>query len=388
MSKLDSTESQDSQSTPKSPQTGKSAAASRILRAVEMSRTQQNPVAGTPPSSAPTAGKVPAADTEPAQESLRSLSAATISAGPPDAAAEATGKDDTATPRISATKAGVAAAKQAAARQTAEEPVTESPVAQAVRARAEAKSAGTKPTESKAKEEKPAAPSKAEEPAASSAPFSGVPSPTPSFWAKLPLAGKIGAIAALLLLAGGGAYYLSQSGAAKAKASLVSTPQFVLLPGAEGWNTKWAGEVGAKTGRTIQAFRSSQNLANYRIEFEGQIENKALGWVFRAQDPKNYYAYKLEVIKSGLEQVVALSRIVVINGVDAQRHYTPLKAPVRPGHTFRVRMDAKGSEFTTWIGDELVEAWQDDRLRTGAVGLLQDKDERAQVHKVQIFEMR
>lgn len=376
LSKLDSTESQDfPAATPKPPQTGKSAAASRILRAVEMGRTQQQPAAANaaqssaPPPEPATANPLPAApsvapsDLEPAQESLRSLSAATQS--------QDAGGSDT---RISATKAGLAAAKQAAAKHSAEESAPESPVAQAVRARAEAKSK---------KDDK----SKTDDSAAQ-IPFAGVPSPTPGFWAKLGLPAKIGLIAVLLAVFAGVFYFLSQNSAAKAKALAPAGPQFVPLSGAGGWNNKWAGENAKPAGRSISAFRPSQTLANYRIEFEGQIESKALGWVFRAQDPKNYYAYKLEIIKPGLDQLVALSRIAVVNGIEGQRHYTPLKAPVRPGHTFRVRMEARGSEFTTWIGDELVEAWQDDRLRTGAVGLLQDKDERAQLHKVQIFEMR
>lgn len=374
MSKLDSPESHESPAAPKSPQTGKSAAASRILRAVEMGRTQQNTAPGTgtpqpaPPTTTPAAGISEPTVAEPAQESLRSLSAATQS------------QDTNAETKISATKAGVAAAKQAAAKQTAahttpaEDTSPESPVAQAVRARAEAKSK---------KEDK----SKADNPVAE-VPFAGAPGAAPGFWAKLSLAARIGIVVAVLAVVAGGAYFLSQDGAAKSKALVPARPQFVPMNGAEGWNNKWAGDAGKQSGRSISAFRPSQTLANYRIEFEGQIESKALGWVFRAQDPKNYYAYKLEVIKPGLEQVIALSRIAVVNGIEAQRHYTPLKAAVRPGHTFRVRMDAKGSEFATYIGGELVEVWQDERLRTGAVGLLQDKDERAQLHKVQIFEMR
>ncbi|BDC52700.1 hypothetical protein F183_A50150 [Bryobacterales bacterium F-183] len=391
MSKVDSTESQDFPApAPKSSQTGKSAAASRILRAVEMGRAQQQAAAPAAPPSAEALPEQsgPVAEPEPAQESLRSLSAATSSTAQ-DQAPDTASKDDTSSPRVSATKAGLAA-KQAAAKQAAsgakpaeEEAAPQSPVAQAVRARAEAKS-----KDEKAGKTGKSAAKKKEAIAPAEVPFVGEVSPSPSFWAKLSTGAKIGIFAALLVIAGGGAYFLSQKGAAKAKAIAPAGPQFVPLTGAGGWNPKWAGDAAKPAGRSISVFRPSQPLANYRIEFEGQIESKALGWVFRAQDPKNYYAYKLEIVKPGLDQIVALSRSVIINGNETQRHYTPLKTPVRPGHTFRIRMDAKGSEFNTWIGDELVEVFQDDRLQTGAVGLLQDKDERAQLHKVQIFEMR
>ena len=35
------------------------------------------------------------------------------------------------------------------------------------------------------------------------------------------------------------------------------------------------------------------------IQFVGQIETKALGWIFRAFDTKNYYAMKIEAIRPG-----------------------------------------------------------------------------------------
>ena len=36
-------------------------------------------------------------------------------------------------------------------------------------------------------------------------------------------------------------------------------------------------------------------MPDYRFEFRGQIERKALGWIFRASNPKNYYVMKLEI---------------------------------------------------------------------------------------------
>ena len=45
---------------------------------------------------------------------------------------------------------------------------------------------------------------------------------------------------------------------------------------------------------------------------QGQIETKAIGWVFRAADPKNYYVAKIEIVKPGLEPTVALVRFAVI----------------------------------------------------------------------------
>ena len=135
-------------------------------------------------------------------------------------------------------------------------------------------------------------------------------------------------------------------------------------------------------------FRPSLQHADYRIEFDGQIESKAFGWVFRAKDPQNYHAYKIETVKPGLQPLVALGRVSVIAGVESQKHYTLLEGSVRPDTVFRIRMDSRDGEFTTWVNGQLIEVWQDDRLRFGGVGLFTDIGERAQIRKVQIFEMR
>ena len=57
--------------------------------------------------------------------------------------------------------------------------------------------------------------------------------------------------------------------------------------------------------REISILRPSLNLTDYRIEFQAQIESKAIGWVFRAKDRKNFYVAKLEIVKPGLEPTVA-----------------------------------------------------------------------------------
>ena len=42
------------------------------------------------------------------------------------------------------------------------------------------------------------------------------------------------------------------------------------------------------------------NLASYRLDFDAKIEKGAVGWVVRAQDMKNYYAFKLVEPSAGL----------------------------------------------------------------------------------------
>ncbi len=213
-----------------------------------------------------------------------------------------------------------------------------------------------------------------------------------SFLARVPSAIKAGAF--LLLLVGGGAAFYKFSGSpvdakgAKSSQDATANPVFVPMSGVGGWSPNWGGDASKTGGRSISMFRPSLQQVNYRIEFEGQIEQKGFGWVFRASDAQNFHAYKVEVVKPGLEPLVALARVSVVNGVESQKHYTLLDKPMRLDTVFKIRMDANKQQFKTWINDHLVETWTDDRLNSGGVGLFTEKSEAAQIRKVQIFEMR
>ena len=155
------------------------------------------------------------------------------------------------------------------------------------------------------------------------------------------------------------------------------------------WSMDWAGQNNtAFPGRQIYIFRPSLSMSDYRIEFKGQIEAKALGWIFRAANKRNYYAMKLEMVKAGLSPRVVLSRTAVINDQETQRSQTELTMPVALDTVYAIRTDVWGSTFKTFIQGELVDTWVDDRLKTGGFGLLRDKDETAQVRSIQFYGLR
>jgi len=118
------------------------------------------------------------------------------------------------------------------------------------------------------------------------------------------------------------------------------------------------------------------NLTDYRMEFQAQIDEKAIGWIYRASDPKNYYVNKLEIVKPGLEPTIALVRFAVINGEEQPRAQFPLSIPVRLDTLYQIRFDAVGDSFTTYVQDQKVDQWTDGRLKTGGVGLYNERDER------------
>jgi hypothetical protein len=199
------------------------------------------------------------------------------------------------------------------------------------------------------------------------------------FWGRLPLVAKIVIVVVLLSGVGGLIAYSSKSGSATVTAPSTGAGTLVTgspLPvGDAGWITDWGSDPGVRRTRQISILRSSQTLTDYRIEMQGQIETKAIGWVFRAADPKNFYVTKLEIVKPGLQPTVALVRFAVINGEEQAHAQLPLPMKVRRDTMYKIRFDAVGSSFTTYVQDEKIDQWTDDHVKTGGVGLYSERGE-------------
>jgi len=196
------------------------------------------------------------------------------------------------------------------------------------------------------------------------------------FWSKLPPAGKIG-IAAGVVVAVIGFAVLALRGSGSTV--VANGPQVVAgspLPAMEsGWITDWGAEAGVRREREISILRPSLNLSDYRVEFQTQMEGKAVGWVFRAKDGKNFYVAKLEVVTPGLEPKVDVVHFAVVDGQSQPRTRSELPMKVRIDTVYRIRFEAVGDHFSTWVQDEKVDDWTDDRLKLGGVGLYSDRGE-------------
>jgi hypothetical protein len=148
--------------------------------------------------------------------------------------------------------------------------------------------------------------------------------------------------------------------------------------GSDQWITNFAPE--AKLQRKVTVLRSSMSLADYRLEFESSMQIKALGWVYRAQDSKNFYVSKIELEKAGLNPKYVIAHYAVIGGVDQPRGQTPLKTGVPLGGHYKIRFEVVGSHFTTWIQDQIVDGWTDERLTAGGAGLYREGVEQSTLH--------
>jgi len=196
----------------------------------------------------------------------------------------------------------------------------------------------------------------------------------------MPVATKAGVAAVALLAIGGAIFFATKSGRDKAASPAPHASQAgTALPASEaGWITDFAPDPpGGARRRQVSVLRGSLLLNNYRLELQGQIENKALGWVLRARDPRNFYVMKLEIVRPGPDPAVDLVRFAVVNGEEQPRTQIPLSMTVRLDTWYKVRVEAFGDHFTTWIQDQKVDEWTDVKIIAGGVGLYSERGERA-----------
>lgn len=151
--------------------------------------------------------------------------------------------------------------------------------------------------------------------------------------------------------------------------------------GGVGWMSEWASDsTGSARGRQISLYRPSMAMSDYRLEFSGRIDRKSLGWIFRAVNSKNYYVGKLESFSPRL----AITHFAVIRGVEGPHIQRMLPITAAAGATLKVRLDASGRRFTIYVQNQAVEEWEDDRLKHGGLGFLNERDEVGQVGSIQI----
>jgi len=134
----------------------------------------------------------------------------------------------------------------------------------------------------------------------------------------------------------------------------------------------------------LAIFKPTLDLTDYRFEFLGEIDQKAIGWAFRAQDLKNYYAMKFVVVKPGPLPLIHMIRYAVINGKEGPRVDRPLPMTVRTDTLYRVEVNARGSDFTILAQGQVVDFWSDTRLSHGGIGFFCNRGERARLRWVEV----
>jgi hypothetical protein len=155
--------------------------------------------------------------------------------------------------------------------------------------------------------------------------------------------------------------------------------------GKEGWSNSWLfnGRGYAIPGQ-LAIHIESVPLADYRVEFAGQVDRQALGFVYRAMDFDNYYAARIVIVNRGSKSEAVLERYAVIDGQAGPKPQVTLPIPVRMDTQYNVEVEAKGEHFTTRVNNQLVDTFSDSRLPTGGVGFFASAGDSARISWLRI----
>ena len=155
-----------------------------------------------------------------------------------------------------------------------------------------------------------------------------------------------------------------------------------------GGSGSWVVQSGSVRPRELRFWAPSMKLKDYDLDFQAQIEERAIGWAFRAKDVNNYYAAKIVLERPAPFPVSEIVRYAVVNGEEQARTQLPLPMQLQKGTFYKVRVHVKGDNFVTSVNGAVVDTWTDRRLRAGGVGFFTDAGEVASIMGVSVSEDR
>jgi hypothetical protein len=169
-----------------------------------------------------------------------------------------------------------------------------------------------------------------------------------------------------------------------------SRAAFFILEDFDGINDEWlsTGSLrreaeGFTTAAGLALRLDTMELSDYRLDFEARIRSRAVGWVVRAADTSNYYAFKL--VENG-SQGPYLIRYPVIGG--SRRGGSPVRvdlpAKLAMPEFNRITVHVRGEQITTLVNGWGVDFWKDGAIPAGGVGFLSDNGEAALVRKLTV----
>ena len=172
-------------------------------------------------------------------------------------------------------------------------------------------------------------------------------------------------------------------GASPSKTPVVA--QAAATMGADSWETDSSGDTaGIARRRVISLYKPGRTKRNYVFEFTGQVEQRAMGWVFRMKDPRNYYCLKLEHTGNGAGSTVQLVKFAVVNGEEQPHRLVSIAEPLVAGQPVRIRLDVRGQNFSTQVNGRPVDVWIDNQIAEGTVGFSNESGERAVIRTVKV----
>jgi hypothetical protein len=148
----------------------------------------------------------------------------------------------------------------------------------------------------------------------------------------------------------------------------------------------WSAANGLIRPGGLRIWESSRNLADYRFQFEGRIDHKAMGWVVRAPNHKNYYAAKLQLPARGSSARAEIVRFSMVQGQESRRQHMPVPVTIAADTFYNFEVKTFGDKIVTLVNGQVVDSWRDSRFPTGGVGFFNERGERSSIKWARLTE--
>jgi len=149
-------------------------------------------------------------------------------------------------------------------------------------------------------------------------------------------------------------------------------------------NSGWLMNSEAVRPREMRVWAPSVNLTNYRLRFTAQLDRKAMSWAFRANDANNYYATRIVITEPGPLPRADVVHYATIKGSREAQTSSRLPVLIHNDTLYNVEVSVHGSQFTTSVNGQIVDTWQDGRLKRGGVAFFSEAGEDARVYKLSL----
>ncbi len=137
----------------------------------------------------------------------------------------------------------------------------------------------------------------------------------------------------------------------------------------------WRVNGGVAYPGKLRLWKPTLQAKDYEMEFEAAIEKKGLGFAFRAQDSKTYYATQILLSKPGDPGSSTILRYGMQDDRIFSRVELPTPMALIKDRKYNITMLAEGNRFTTLIDGRMVDEWTDSRLHAGGVGFFAEEGE-------------
>ncbi|HYM11152.1 MAG TPA: hypothetical protein VEU62_10480 [Bryobacterales bacterium] len=135
----------------------------------------------------------------------------------------------------------------------------------------------------------------------------------------------------------------------------------------------------------------TMGLKEYQMDFAARVDRKAIGWIVRAVDARNYYAFKLADhgrAAAGSDGVkFDLVRYQVIDGQapdPGQRYTAHLVIHVKQSDFLNISTRVSEDQIITIINGFGVDEWKHLKMQTGGLGFLAENGESFQIKSLAI----